>query len=118
MGRMRAVRRAGTSAPMMATPNTAAMPAAITPGEALAVTEVRSWEAPPNGPPWPPGRPAPPPGNPAAPPGMPRPVEAAVVVVELELIRADAMPPLARHKIDTAGVQLLTDWINGLTSCN
>ena len=24
------------------------------------------------------------------------------------------MPPLARHIIDTAGVQLLTDWVNGL----
>ena len=50
MGRMRAVSRAGTSAPMMATPNTAAMPAAITPGEAVAVTEVSSWLAPPSGP--------------------------------------------------------------------
>ena len=59
MGRMRAVSSAGISAPMMATPNTAAMPAAITPGEALAVTEVSSWEAPPNGPPWP-GVPGPP----------------------------------------------------------
>ncbi len=55
MGRMRAVSRAGTRAPTMATPNTAAMPAAMTPGEALAVTEVSSWLAPPRGPPWPPG---------------------------------------------------------------
>ena len=67
MGRMRAVRRAGTSAPMMATPNTAAIPAAITPGEALAVTDVSSWLAPPRGPsPGAPGNP------PAGPPGMPR----------------------------------------------
>jgi hypothetical protein len=28
------------------------------------------------------------------------------------------MPPLGRHIIDTAGVQLLTDWVNGLTTCN
>jgi hypothetical protein len=28
------------------------------------------------------------------------------------------MPPLARHTIDAAGVQLLTDWVNGLTTCN
>ena len=69
MGRMRAVSRAGTSAPMMATPNTAAMPAAMTPGEALAVTEVSSWLAPPNGPPGPPGNP--PPGKPPAPPRWP-----------------------------------------------
>ena len=59
MGRMRAVSRAGTSAPMMATPKTAAMPAAMTPGEALAVTEVSSWLAPPSGPPAPPGNPPP-----------------------------------------------------------
>jgi hypothetical protein len=31
---------------------------------------------------------------------------------------ADAMPPIMRHTIDTAGVQLLTAWVNGLTSCN
>ena len=72
MGRMRAVSRAGTRAPMMATPNTAAMPAAMTPGEALAVTEVSSWLAPPSGPPCPPGKP----------PGPPRwPVAALVMVV-------------------------------------
>jgi hypothetical protein len=28
------------------------------------------------------------------------------------------MPPLARHTIDTAGVALLTSWVNGLSSCN
>ena len=28
-----------------------------------------------------------------------------------------AMPPLASNEIDTAGVALLTQWINGLTSC-
>ena len=50
MGRMRAVSRAGTRAPMMATPKTAAMPAAMTSGEALAVTEVSSWLAPPKRP--------------------------------------------------------------------
>ena len=65
MGRMRAVSRAGTSAPMMATPKTAAMPAAMTPGEALAVTEVSSWLAPPSG-----ARPARR-GKPPAPPRWP-----------------------------------------------
>jgi uncharacterized repeat protein (TIGR03806 family) len=42
----------------------------------------------------------------------------SVVVARMDRTGADAMPPLGRHKIDTAGVQLLTDWINGLTSCN
>jgi hypothetical protein len=28
------------------------------------------------------------------------------------------MPPLSRHMIDTAGVQLLTSWIDGLANCN
>ena len=91
MGRMRAVSRAGTSAPMMATPNTAAMPAAITPGEALAVTEVSSWLAPPNGPALAAGE--------AAAAGEP----AAALAgggrrrAVLELIRALAMPPLAKE---------------------
>jgi uncharacterized repeat protein (TIGR03806 family) len=42
----------------------------------------------------------------------------STVVARVNRIGADAMPPLARHTIDTAGVQLLTDWINGLTGCN
>ena len=42
----------------------------------------------------------------------------SVVVARVNRTGTDAMPPLARHTIDTAGVQLLTDWINGLTSCN
>ena len=42
----------------------------------------------------------------------------SVVVARVNRTGADAMPPLARHKIDTDGVQLLTDWIDGLTSCN
>ncbi|HEV7607571.1 MAG TPA: PQQ-dependent sugar dehydrogenase [Steroidobacteraceae bacterium] len=42
----------------------------------------------------------------------------SVAVARVNRIGTDAMPPLARHKIDTAGVQLLTDWVNGLTSCN
>ena len=66
MGRMRAVSRAGTRAPMMATPKTAAMPVAMISGEALAVTEVSSWLAPPKGPPWPPGKPPGPPRWPVA----------------------------------------------------
>jgi hypothetical protein len=42
----------------------------------------------------------------------------SVVVSRVNRTDASMMPPLARHSIDTAGVQLLTSWINGLTSCN
>jgi uncharacterized repeat protein (TIGR03806 family) len=42
----------------------------------------------------------------------------SIVVARVNRTGADAMPPLARHQIDTAGVQLLSDWINGLTNCN
>ena len=42
----------------------------------------------------------------------------SVVVARVNRTGANAMPPLARHQIDTQGVQLLTDWINGLTNCN
>ncbi|MFK7914789.1 MAG: PQQ-dependent sugar dehydrogenase [Pseudomonadales bacterium] len=30
---------------------------------------------------------------------------------------ADAMPPIASNEIDTAGVTLLTDWINSISTC-
>ena len=42
----------------------------------------------------------------------------SLVVARVNRTGANAMPPLARHQIDTAGVQLLTDWINGLATCN
>ena len=42
----------------------------------------------------------------------------SVVVSRVDRTDASMMPPLARHSIDTAGVQLLTSWINGLASCN
>lgn len=42
----------------------------------------------------------------------------SVVVSRVNRTGANAMPPLARHQIDTQGVQLLTDWINGLASCD
>jgi uncharacterized repeat protein (TIGR03806 family) len=42
----------------------------------------------------------------------------SVVVSRVNRTDANMMPPLARHTIDTAGVQLLTDWISGLSSCN
>jgi uncharacterized repeat protein (TIGR03806 family) len=42
----------------------------------------------------------------------------SVAVARVNRIGTDAMPPLARHLIDTAGVQLLTDWVNGLANCN
>jgi uncharacterized repeat protein (TIGR03806 family) len=42
----------------------------------------------------------------------------SVLVARVNRVGTDAMPPLARHQIDTAGVQLLTQWVNGLASCN
>jgi uncharacterized repeat protein (TIGR03806 family) len=42
----------------------------------------------------------------------------SVLIARVNRTGASAMPPLSRHLIDTAGVQLLTDWVNGLTSCN
>ena len=42
----------------------------------------------------------------------------SMVVARMNRTGADAMPPLARHVIDDDGVQLITDWINGLSNCN
>jgi hypothetical protein len=42
----------------------------------------------------------------------------SVIVARMDRIGADAMPPLARHSIDTAGVQLISDWVNGLPGCS
>jgi uncharacterized repeat protein (TIGR03806 family) len=42
----------------------------------------------------------------------------SVAVARVNRVGTDAMPPLSRHMIDTAGVQLLTDWVNGLATCN
>jgi uncharacterized repeat protein (TIGR03806 family) len=42
----------------------------------------------------------------------------SVVIARVNRTGTDAMPPLSRHLIDTAGVNLLTEWVNGLTSCN
>jgi uncharacterized repeat protein (TIGR03806 family) len=42
----------------------------------------------------------------------------SVVIARVNRTGTDAMPPLSRHVIDTAGVQLLTDWVNGLAGCN
>jgi uncharacterized repeat protein (TIGR03806 family) len=41
----------------------------------------------------------------------------SVLVARIDRTGADAMPPLSRHVIDTAGVQLVTDWVNGLDGC-
>jgi hypothetical protein len=49
---------------------------------------------------------------------MPGNAARSMVVARMNRIGADAMPPLGRHVIDTAGVQLITSWINGLASCN
>ena len=42
----------------------------------------------------------------------------SVIVARMNRTGTDAMPPLGRHVIDTAGVQLITSWIDGLGSCN
>jgi uncharacterized repeat protein (TIGR03806 family) len=42
----------------------------------------------------------------------------SIVVARMNRTGADAMPPIMRHTIDTAGVQLLTTWVDGLASCN
>lgn len=42
----------------------------------------------------------------------------SVVIARVDRTGTDAMPPLSRHQIDTAGVQLLTAWVNGLATCN
>ena len=42
----------------------------------------------------------------------------SVVIARVNRVGTDAMPPLGRHIIDTAGVQLLTDWVAALTTCN
>ncbi len=42
----------------------------------------------------------------------------SVAIARVNRVGADAMPPLSRHTIDTAGVQLLTSWVNGLPDCN
>jgi uncharacterized repeat protein (TIGR03806 family) len=42
----------------------------------------------------------------------------SVLVARINRVGTDAMPPLARHTIDTSGVQLIKDWVNGLANCN
>jgi uncharacterized repeat protein (TIGR03806 family) len=42
----------------------------------------------------------------------------SVVIARVDRTGTDAMPPLSRHQIDTAGVQLLSDWVDGLAGCN
>jgi uncharacterized repeat protein (TIGR03806 family) len=42
----------------------------------------------------------------------------SVLVARVNRTGADMMPPLARHTIDTAGVALLTEWVNSLAGCN
>jgi uncharacterized repeat protein (TIGR03806 family) len=42
----------------------------------------------------------------------------SVVIARMNRIGTDAMPPLARHTVDTAGVQLIRDWVTGLAGCN
>src|SRR6185295_15823284 len=42
----------------------------------------------------------------------------SVLLARINRTGTDAMPPLARHAIDIAGVQLITSWVNGLANCN
>jgi uncharacterized repeat protein (TIGR03806 family) len=42
----------------------------------------------------------------------------SIVVERMNRTGTGAMPPLARHEIDTEGVELLSEWIDGLASCN
>jgi uncharacterized repeat protein (TIGR03806 family) len=42
----------------------------------------------------------------------------SVLLARINRTGTDAMPPLARHEIDTAGVQLISSWIDGLPNCN
>lgn len=42
----------------------------------------------------------------------------STLVARVNRTGTDAMPPLSRHTIDTAGVTLLTNWVNGVPNCN
>ena len=42
----------------------------------------------------------------------------SVVVSRMNRTGANAMPPLGRHLVDTAGVQLIREWVGSLTGCN
>lgn len=42
----------------------------------------------------------------------------SVLVARVDRRGVDQMPPLASNQVDTAGVALLTQWIDGLTACN
>jgi uncharacterized repeat protein (TIGR03806 family) len=42
----------------------------------------------------------------------------SVALARVNRVGADAMPPISKHTIDVAGVQLLSDWITGLAGCN
>jgi ABC-type transporter Mla MlaB component len=41
-------------------------------------------------------------------------------MIAVRAARADAtsMPPMQLRTVDSAGITLLSDWINGLASCN
>jgi uncharacterized repeat protein (TIGR03806 family) len=46
------------------------------------------------------------------------PAQRSLLVVRAGRADAEAMPPILPRVVDAAGVQLLGDWINSLTSCN
>jgi mono/diheme cytochrome c family protein len=50
--------------------------------------------------------------------GGTNPAARSLLVLRPSLTNADSMPPLQPRVADSAGVALLTEWVNGLASCN
>jgi mono/diheme cytochrome c family protein len=46
------------------------------------------------------------------------PAARSLVIQRASLTDSNSMPPFQPRLVDTAGVQLLTDWVSSLTSCN
>ena len=46
------------------------------------------------------------------------PAARSLLVLRPNRTDVDSMPPLQPRLADAAGVALLTDWVNSLTSCN
>jgi uncharacterized repeat protein (TIGR03806 family) len=44
--------------------------------------------------------------------------ERSVVVERMDRVGTGAMPPLTRHVIDADGVELMSEWVDGLSGCN
>jgi mono/diheme cytochrome c family protein len=46
------------------------------------------------------------------------PAARSLVIQRASLTDANSMPPFQPRQVDTAGVQLLSDWVSSLASCN